>query len=474
MFSPTFVQTASVCCLIAASFARPVLAQPSATPVESPPPIAEAPPPEAPIAQPDEVPLAPPVQVDSQQLITRFNHAIELMIRQNFSEAQAEFERIATLSVEPERQAAARELARQSAKRFGMLPPPPPAVPPKPEAVGTLPADDDDDGRSSFLVTTTLLGLNYGWMVPVALDVDDTKSFVGLYLLAAAGSFTVPYLLTRGDHITRGMSTLGSTGSYLGFAHGALAYSLLAGQDGADDPGGARALVGLMLAGSITEGALGYWWAQKNDSSPGQASSIALGSAWGLGYGAVGRLLASGENPGFRGSMAAMLAGSVGGMLGGYYYDELRKPSEGDSRLVSFSGLLGTYLAAVPLVLGEVEDARTIAGTLLVGASLGLYAGDLLTKDVTYNRGQSGVMMLGSLAGGLVGAGGAFMVSPDDENAGKWIIAGSSVGAIVGLYAMIQAVEPQKEGPDETSVTAQLSPILGPNGETGLGVVGSF
>ncbi len=471
MFSPSFFRSASVCCLVASTFATPVLSQPSATPVESPPTTAQAPVPPLPTS-PSEVPIALPVQVDSQQLIARFDHAVELMINQNFSESQAEFERIAALSVEPERQAAAREFARQSAKRFGTLPQQPLEKPPNPDD-GDL-VVDEDDGRSSFLVTTTVLGLNYGWMVPFALDVDDTKSFVGLYLLAAAGRFTVPFLLTRRDQITRGMSTLGSTGSYLGFAHGAVVYSLLAGQDGADSLAGTRALVGTMLAGSIVEGALGYWWAQENDTSPGQASSIAFGSAWGFGYGAVGQLLLSGDEPPFRSTMGALLTGSVGGVLGGYYYDKLRKPSEGDSRLMSFSGLLGAGLAAVPLVLGEVEDARTIAGSLLIGASLGLYAGDLLTKDQTYSRGQSGVMMLGSLAGGLVGAGGAFMVSPDDGNTGKWVIAGSSFGAIAGLYAMIQAVEPKQEAPNETFVTAQLSPILGPNGETGLGVVGAF
>ncbi len=414
-------------------------------------------------------PPSPTTTTDPEELVQYFDRAIELFSQGKYAEAEAAFLEIARESVQNERRAAAAELAKQSARRIlRQAPTEKPLA--KPAA-----SQDEEEGRSTYLAMTTLLGLNYGWMVPTILDVKNPRSFVGLYLLSAASSFAIPYLITKEDEITQGMSTLASAGSYVGLAHGALAYSLLSGRNGTGSQAKPRRLLASMLVSSVAEGAIGYWWAKNNAISAGHASSIATGSVVGLGYGAGLAFVVTGEEDKFRLQLGGILAGSIGGIIGGHYYDQLRSPTRGDISTATFTGLLGAYVSAVPLVIGEVDDVRILSGTLLAGATLGLLLGDTLTKEVEYSTGQSALLSLGSIAGGLVGAGSAFFVYPgDSDTAVKWVIAGSALGAMGGFYAMYNAIEPERDSGTTTAITADLTPIFGPNGEKGLGITGSF
>lgn len=457
--------------LLSSSWMMPASAQ-EVLPAQSESPGQAQPIPLQPAPMPPQ-PLAQVSRRDSAQLVTRFNRAIALLIHSRFAEAKAEFYAIASLSVDAERRAASQEFARLLEEKMRTVPTDSSDLPTGVAAAKGKAIVDEEEGRASFLAVTTANGLNYGWMVPFILDVEDPKAFVGLYMLAAASSFAVPYLITRDDHITRGMSTLGGMGSLSGLAHGALAFGFIGGEDGADGEGGTRLMVASILAGSVLESTAGYYWAKSNETSPGQASSIALGTLWGFGYGYGIIGLATGEGTEFRPAMGAILAGSAAGTIAGYYYDKHRSPTEGDVGLVSYAGVIGALTGAVPLVIGEIDDPRAIVGTLLAGTSLGLFLGDSLTKDVDFGRGQSRVMMLGSLAGGLVGAGAGFLASTED-NSSKVVVTGSAIGAIGGFLAMTKLVEPESESNDSTLATAKIVPILNAEGQAGLGIAGAF
>jgi hypothetical protein len=437
-------------------------AQPTAPEAPAQPVVEEPPPPVPPAPSP--VPPAP--AVDSQEVVTLFDQAIEALIQGRFDAAARGFEEVARQSVELERRSAANELARQAQKRMQL-------TPVASTKSGEGPAlEDEEDGRAAFLSTTIVLGLNYGWMVPLILDVDDAKAFVGLSLLTAGAAFTVPYLLTKDDEITRGMATLGSSGAAFGFAHGALAYLTVVGIDDVET----RPLLATMLGTSMVEGTLGYIFAKDQKMSAARALALSSGSLWGLGLTGGTNFLLTGEDTNPQVAYGTMLLGSAAGAYAGFRYEQARRPTDGDVSIVSYTGLLGGYTALAPLLAADVENPRVIAGSLMGGALLGLAGGDHLLKGRDYTRSAAGVISLGSLAGGLLGAGGAFLVTPEDGETATWIVTGSAAGAIGGLVLMLSAFDDGRPEPaaDENGVAMQLTPIIGEQGETGLGLSGAF
>jgi hypothetical protein len=333
-------------------------------------------------------------------------------------------------------------------------------------------AVDEESGRATFLSTTIILGLNYGWMVPTILHVDDAKAFVGIYLLTAGASFTAPYLLTRDDKITRGMATLGSSGAAIGFGHGALAYMTIVGIDDVE----LRPLLATMLGTSVAEGTVGYMFAREHQISAAKALALSSGSLWGLGLTGGLNFVATGEDTKPQVAYGTMLVGSAAGAYAGHLYDARRHPTEGDVSLVSYTGLLGGYTALAPILAADVEDPRIVAASLMTGAVVGLVGGDHLLEGRDYTRSAAGVITLGSLAGGLLGAGGAFLISPDDGDTATWIVTGSAAGAIGGFVLMLSAFDDGRAQPadNEGGVAMQLTPIIGEHGETGLGLSGDF
>jgi hypothetical protein len=402
------------------------------------------------------VPAVP--AADPPEVVDLFEDSIDALIRGDFATAEKGFAEVAERSVEEERRAAAAELARQARKRF-------------------QPAEEEKkragSARVSYLTSTLIVGLNYGWMVPVILDIDDTRAFVGVSLLTASAAFAAPYLLTRGEHISRGMATLGGAGSYLGVGHGALLYGLFAGKDRFGGDKQTRAMLATMLASSIAEGSAGYMWAKRNQISGGHALTMTTGSLWGVAYAAGLNAAIGGEDANFRLLMGSMLTGTAAGVVGGHYYAENRKPATGDTWLLNYAGLLGVYTAFSPIIISELDSLRGGSAIILGGATAGLLAGDFLVKDNDYSGGRAGIIILGSLAGGLLGAGGAFLIAPDDADTEKWIWPGSAAGAIGGLAVMLKVIEP-KATPDDSGTAMYISPTFGPNGHTGLGLAGSF
>jgi hypothetical protein len=421
-------------------------------------------------AQPPSAPPPPPPG-DFAEVDALFEHAIEALVRGDLATAQRELAEVARRSVDPRRRAAASELVAYLARRSAR-----PAS--RATHTGTVAGDqvtDPESGRATLLTTSALVGLNYGWMVPLALDISDEKAFVGLYLLTASASFVVPYLITRDDDITRGMSTLGGFGATLGVGHGALIYGTIAGEDGFDSDAGLRGMLGVMIGTSIVEGALGYKWAKDTRMPAGNALAITSGSLYGAGFAFGANVLAQSADGNFRVILGSLLAGSAAGALGGVVYADNRRLSEGDASVVGFTGMVGTYVALAPLLVAEVDNDRAIAGGLMAGAAAGLFAGDYLIRDVDYGRSEAGLVTLGTLAGGLLGAGGAFLATPDDADDAKWIVSGSAAGAVGGLLIMLKAVEPRPESAaSDPAIDIAPSATVGMDGRPGFGVAGTF
>jgi hypothetical protein len=183
------------------------------------------------------------------------------------------------------------------------------------------------------------------------------------------------------------------------------------------------------------------------------------------------------EDLGGRGVAATLLLGSGLGIAGGYYAGKRRNYSTGDVYIVETAGLLGTYLAAAPLIVFEPDDPRLIAGALLVGASAGFLLGDRLVLGKEASRGQGILISLGTVAGGLIGMGLGFLVYPEgSNNVADWLVISSALGATAGLGAMYMAVDIDDEAPAATSGPQLLgvTPWLGADDARGLGLLGRF
>src|SRR5262245_32565256 len=105
------------------------------------------------------------------------------------------------------------------------------------------PAFDAEDRRGKVLLLagSAVLGLAfYDWAIPTAAD-QDGKAAVATGMLAAAGSFFVPWLLTRNAVVTPGMANLALYGGTRGIVHGMLVHEAI-NANRIDDDGDGRLL----------------------------------------------------------------------------------------------------------------------------------------------------------------------------------------------------------------------------------------
>ncbi len=411
---------------------------------------------------------------DPPDLDEAYRRAMDAFVSDDWAAAAAGFEDVAARTVEPARRAAATELASEArrraeaeaAPRGEVLTTPPPAAPegygetppPVPPAPGEAPEpqrlaqEEQDEARGELIAGTTVLGLGlWGWATPVSLGAKDTKLIVGTYMVIAAGSFFVPFLLTQDAVVTPGEATLALAFGTEGVLIGSLLYGVVTAYD-VDDA--LRGLAGTMTLTSLAGTVGGYAWASLTDMDDGTAHAIytglLFGGAWALGL----ELLVEGDSWGdggdgrIRGNLAGILAGAGLGVLGGKLLADARTYTWGDVELVQTAGIVGTYLGLVPVILGELDDPRIAAPLLMLGSLGGLFAGDLMVDGVDLTDGQAWLVNTGAYVGGLIGAGVAFLASSDDFDAtdAKVMVTLSAATAVGGGALTYHLIDPRPEG----------------------------
>jgi len=305
--------------------------------------------------------------------------------------------------------------------------------------LAAVPAVDPDDrrGRALLVGGSTLIGLGfYDWALPVAADYDG-KNAVAAGMLAGAGSFFVPWLLTRNAAVTPGMAHLALYGGTRGIVHGMLVLETATASDaiGAGDD----ALLASAMVGSVVAGVGGFFWARAAGMDTGRAHAVGTGGDFGLVF-ALGiaelldgdRTLLDGDEGGLQ--YAAGLAGAAGGMLGGRWIARRRATTWGDVEVARMAGLVGgiTGIAVCDATGSENEDAWLAAG--LLGAAGGLVAGDRLVASTQYAPGEALIVDSGAVAGALLGLGIAYLVrdSGGDSSSDAYT-ASAAVGAAGGF-----------------------------------------
>jgi hypothetical protein len=351
---------------------------------------------------------------------------------------------------------------------------------------GPTPDKPDDkrprsrDSRYVLLVGTSLAGLGiYGPTLAVLSGDSSDRTQVGLYMLGAGTSFFAPYMLTRDQEVTWGMTDAWWHGATRGALHGYFFLTLGDPHTQTD-----KEIFTALSLGSLIEGVGFTAYAWRSRAGAGFTNSLSKGSDFGTGFAIAGAAFIDPDSTSDRGLVTAGLLGAAGGYLGGWYYAKLRAPTWGDGEVLRTTGIVGAYTAILPLILGDVDpgdNARVWLALVMAGAGGGLVAGDYLLRDRDFTAGQGIVTELSTLAGAAAGAGIGYLVSPetdsssDDTTAAKVIAVGAILGAIGGFGLTYLGLDTHVGAKAQATppVTIQLVPDITPE-RRGLVVAGSF
>jgi hypothetical protein len=441
----------------------------------------------APAPAPSAEPATPPTLAGDRLYI---DAGLEAILTGDLRRAEALFARAAVEASSPQMRTTAALLAQRTralASRRAQLPAPSLQAARPPARRSSAPS-----ARPVLLLTTTVLGVaGWGWMLPMAVGVegsDSARATVGLYMVTAAGSFAVPYLLTRNQEVTWAQSNLAYYGGTRGLEYGLLVSNVVFGRDGGniDDFGNRKAFAGSMLLGSIGGVAAGSWWARHGRMSAGDARTVAAWGDYGLLGGFVaGHVLGLDELTGDVGqqrldararSMAASgMVGTILGLTVGRRLSLARSNTWGDGEVMRGGGLLGALAGVTTAAVLDYEDSsRATLASVAVGAGLGMVGGDALVRHTDFSMGESILIDLALVSGGLGAAGVTYLASGDADPA-AYLVAATLGAGLAGGFAY-HLLKGGGSGPGRAArpPAIALVPRIGPGGQRALTLQGSF
>jgi len=283
----------------------------------------------------------------------------------------------------------------------------------------------DMTGRPLLVATSTVMAFGfYGWAIPYLFEENASDAAkTGTYLVAASAGTFIPLWFTRNRPVSMASATMAWYGMSRGALHGALLpYAL-------DSNAQTNQSVASALAFSVVEGIAGFEWAARTGMSTGNAATISNGTDFGALYGLGLSHLINGDDQ--SGRAAGTLIGSGVGLVASALYAPHRDHTYGDASVMRTGGWVGgfTGLAIVRMFTDEYQQSNT-AGAL-VGATVGLTVGDRLVHKTDFSFGQSVIVDLTSIGGGLLGLGtGMLTQGSGGSEKVKW--AGSAAGTVVG------------------------------------------
>lgn len=316
-----------------------------------------------------------------------------------------------------------------------------------------------NDARNSFIRNQTLLGVAvYGPTFSGAVG-DNGAGYTAAYLVVAGGSFFAASEISRRMFISRAQNDLSTnTGGNGALAGWATMYLIKAT---------GRAQAAGAFIGGVTGTALGLGFARRMTEADavGAGFGADLGAliAWGTTEAIRGEETCSFDpNTGYRctrkGSDRAevatiLVSGLIGYPLGVLYPRNANyHVTPGDIQTLTTSGLLGATAAAA--FLDGRSSRRTVAAALTAGGLLGVIAGDrFLVRRYDHSRTEAGRLLLGTVAGGLMGAGVATLTNTEDPDT-HLVFGAAAVGGLLGMIATERYLDPSADaGPRRFRVT---------------------
>ncbi len=253
-----------------------------------------------------------------------------------------------------------------------------------------------------------------------------------MYMLTSGAGFFGPYLWTRERSVTEGQAKLAQYGGTRGIAHGAFVGLLAGGEDLSTE-----GFMGSALVMSLTEGLLGYGFAERQQMSQGTAETIGTGGDFGLGIG-LGTAYLIDENPTERLISGPSLIGSAAGMVAGYRLSRSTTYTTGDARVLRLMGSLGALTGVTAVDLTGTDRNRAFAGAAIATSLVGLGLSHRLLWDKNFSGSDGTYITLGTLGGMLTGIGIAYIITGDDyeDGAETPFLTLSTLGAAGGFTLM--------------------------------------
>jgi hypothetical protein len=328
--------------------------------------------------------------------------------------------------------------------------------------VSKLPADviaARNDARNAFVKNQTILGLLvYGPSFAGAIADNGAGATAG-YLVVAGGTFFAASEISRRTFISRAQSDLafnmGHNGALAGWATMyAVGATDRAQAAGAFVGGLTGSTLALTIARHMTEAdAVGAAFGSDVGALIGWGTAETIRGPDVCGLNASGFYVCKGKLSDKAEVLIVLGSGIVGYPFGLLYPRNARyHVTPGDIETLWGTTLLGMSTAGA--FLGAHSSGRAVASTLTAGGVLGIIAGDrFIVRRYDHSRTDGGRVVLGTVAGGLMGAGIAALI--DSDNPGPHLVLGlASVGGLAGIVATERYLDPSPDaGPPRFRVT---------------------
>lgn len=318
----------------------------------------------------------------------------------------------------------------------------------------------DQSGRSALLWGSTLWSLfYYGTAATVAFGLTDDDNSAGtaaaIYLIAGGLGYVAPALATKNAPVSEGAVTLSLGGMFQGAIHGWLVAGLVGG-----DNAGQRLGFGLSLLTGVGESVAGYVIGTKTNIEEGHASVINTTEFYGMAAGGLLAFAIMGEglegDATIRLASGMALAGTVGGIFVGNALGTAQHFTSTDASVYAVSGLLGITLPIAVLAAVSPNDLNVRVATSLtvVGAVGGLVIGNELVKGLDFRGADGTGLVLGTIAGGLIGLGvGLLTDDPQITAVTSWS------GAALGFGLGVAMSSPREEGRSRGELKFDFNPL---------------
>lgn len=320
------------------------------------------------------------------------------------------------------------------------------------------PGGIDQSGRTALLWGSTLWSLfYYGTATSFALNVEEPAIPI---LLAGGMGYLVPALLTNNAPVSEGAASLALGGMFQGTIHGWALAALVAGEDlfQSETP---RLGFGLSVLTGIGETVAGYLVATNTKMSEGRAGVINTTAFYGLVCGGLtsvaifDQVEPSSDVAARVGGGAALLGAAVGVIAGNAVADG-QHYSPGDASMYGITGFLGAALPWVVIATIQPEDISvTLASSISIATTVGgLWLGDQLVRGKDY-RGTDGTLsILSMVGGGLIGLGAA--IATEDPDLGP---AFTYAGALGGFAISLAMAKPNRETKSTSALEINVNPM---------------
>ncbi len=213
----------------------------------------------------------------------------------------------------------------------------------------------------------------------------------------------------------------------------------------ADTDSGKSAAAGMMIGAPV--GLLASLALTRNTRlSDGQAALVNFGGYWGTWQG-LGLAILLDNNDDEKTMIGGAMAGGILGILTTSILAGKIDPSLGDSSMVNYGGIWGTWLAFVGGVAADVDGSDNLLGLALLGGNLGAATMAVLSSKLEPGFTQASLVNLSGIVGTIVSGGLLLIAQPDSERV-TWgtILAGGVLGLAGGyrLFGLNAIDSPQR------------------------------